>query len=64
VSDQEPHRHCGRDSAEGRIARVNRSLPHYNNITIFIVRRQEFEKNSSKKIKRFLHADWSRQRSR
>jgi len=50
-----------RELVKAEIARVNRSLPSYKKITDFVVRREEFEKNTSKKIKRFLYADWSRQ---
>lgn len=42
------------------IERVNRSLPPYKKITDFLVRETEFEKTSSRKIKRFLYRSWAR----
>ncbi|MBN2324047.1 MAG: AMP-binding protein [Spirochaetes bacterium] len=36
---------------------VNRTLPGYKKIRHFLVRREEFEKTSSRKIKRFLYLD-------
>jgi hypothetical protein len=47
-----------RDIIKAEIERVNRSLPPYKKIAEFSLRSVEFEKNSSKKIKRFLYRDW------
>ncbi len=40
------------------VERVNRMLPPYKKISDFFVRTTEFEKTSSKKIKRFLYKTW------
>lgn len=40
------------------IEKVNRNLPGYKKIRDFSVRREEFEKTSSRKIKRFLYLDY------
>ncbi len=40
------------------VERVNRSLPPYKKISDFEIRSEEFEKTSSRKIKRFLYRTW------
>jgi long-chain acyl-CoA synthetase len=40
------------------IQKVNKNLPGYKKIREFIIRREEFEKTSSRKIKRFLYLDY------
>jgi len=40
------------------VERVNRSLPLYKKISEFSLRASEFEKTSSKKIKRYLYRTW------
>lgn len=39
---------------------VNKSLPSFMKIVDFIVRNEEFEKTSTRKIRRFLYADYGR----
>jgi len=43
---------------KAEVERVNRSLPPYKKISDFYVRKDEFEKTSSKKIKRYLYKTW------
>ncbi|HRY56092.1 MAG TPA: AMP-binding protein [Spirochaetia bacterium] len=47
-----------RELVKAEVERVNRSLPTYKKISDFHLRSKEFEKTSSKKIKRFLYKDW------
>ena len=47
-----------RELVKAEVERINRSLPPYKKIMDFRLRESEFEKNSSKKIKRFLYRDW------
>jgi long-chain acyl-CoA synthetase len=47
-----------RELVKEEVERVNRSLPPYKKISDFRVRGAEFEKTSSKKIKRFLYKTW------
>jgi Long-chain acyl-CoA synthetases (AMP-forming) len=47
-----------RELVKGEVERVNRSLPTYKKITSFALRDAEFEKTSSKKIKRYLYKTW------
>jgi long-chain acyl-CoA synthetase len=47
-----------RDLVKAEVERVNRSLPPYKKISDFYVRKTEFEKTSSKKIKRYLYKTW------
>jgi Long-chain acyl-CoA synthetases (AMP-forming) len=44
---------------KAEIERVNRSLPPYKKLCDFYVRSEEFEKTSSKKIKRYLYKTWA-----
>jgi long-chain acyl-CoA synthetase len=46
------------------VERVNRSLPPFKKISEFAVRTQEFEKTSSRKIKRYLYKTWDEAISR
>jgi long-chain acyl-CoA synthetase len=43
---------------KAEIASVNRNLPAYKKISNFTIRREEFEKNAQKKIRRFLYKDY------
>lgn len=47
-----------RELVKEEVERVNRSLPPYKKISEFHVRSEEFEKTSSKKIKRFMYKTW------
>jgi len=55
---------CARDRelvrtlVKAEIERVNRSLPPFKKISDFALRDEEFEKTSSKKIKRYLYRGW------
>ncbi len=44
---------------KAELERVNRALPPYKKISDFRVRAEEFEKTSSKKIRRYLYKDWA-----
>ena len=50
-------------AAEGlvrdEVRRVNRSLPPHMKVEDFVIRAEEFEKTSSRKIKRFLYKDYA-----
>jgi long-chain acyl-CoA synthetase len=48
-----------RDLVKVEVERVNRSLPLYKKVCDFRVRNSEFEKTSSKKIKRYLYKTWA-----
>ena len=41
------------------IVRVNRTLPGYKKIRDFTIRKEEFEKTSSRKIKRYLYLGYA-----
>jgi long-chain acyl-CoA synthetase len=47
-----------RDLVKAEVERVNRGLPPYKKISDFYLRKTEFEKTSSKKIKRYLYKTW------
>ena len=47
-----------RELVKVEIERINRSLPPYKKISNFHLRSKEFDKTSSKKIKRFLYKTW------
>jgi long-chain acyl-CoA synthetase len=47
-----------RELVKAEVERVNRSLPPYKKISDFHVRSVEFEKTSSRKIKRYLYKTW------
>ena len=47
-----------RELVKEEVERVNRSLPPYKKISDLHVRTREFEKTSSRKIKRFLYKTW------
>jgi long-chain acyl-CoA synthetase len=47
-----------RELVKEEVERVNRSLPPYKKISDFALRGAEFEKTSSRKIKRFLYKTW------
>lgn len=47
-----------RDLVKSEVERVNRSLPPYKKISDFGIRSEEFEKTSSRKIKRYLYRTW------
>jgi long-chain acyl-CoA synthetase len=47
-----------RELVKAEVERVNRSLPPYKKISDFHVRSAEFEKTSSRKIKRYLYKTW------
>jgi len=47
-----------RDLVKIEVERVNRSLAPYKKISDFHVRKSEFQKTSSKKVKRFLYKTW------
>jgi long-chain acyl-CoA synthetase len=47
-----------RELVKAEVERVNRSLPLYKKISDFHVRSVEFEKTSSRKIKRYLYKTW------
>ena len=42
------------------IEQINRKLPGYKKIADFTIRREEFEKNAQKKIRRFLYKDYEK----
>ncbi|MDR2747953.1 MAG: AMP-binding protein, partial [Treponema sp.] len=42
------------------IEQVNRTLVGYKKISDFVIRREEFEKNAQKKIKRFLYKSYEK----
>jgi long-chain acyl-CoA synthetase len=44
---------------KAEVERINRTLPPYKKISDFRIRSEEFEKTSSKKIKRYLYKDWT-----
>ncbi len=46
-----------RSLVRGEIQRVNKSLPPYMKVSDFRIRQTEFEKTSTRKIKRFLYKD-------
>jgi len=46
------------EKVKEEILKVNRTLPAYKKISDFIVRDEEFEKTSSKKIKRYLYTEF------
>jgi long-chain acyl-CoA synthetase len=48
-----------RGLVKAEVERVNRSLPPYKKISDFHLRAQEFEKTSSRKIKRYLYKTWA-----
>ena len=48
-----------RELAKAEVERVNRSLPPYKKISTFCLRAEEFEKTSSRKIKRYLYKSWA-----
>jgi long-chain acyl-CoA synthetase len=43
---------------KAEVERINRGLPPYKKISDFFVRSDEFEKTSSRKIKRYLYRTW------
>ncbi len=45
-----------RSLIEAEVKQINRGLPPYKKISDFIIRNEEFEKTSSRKIKRFLYS--------
>ena len=47
-----------RELVKAEVERVNRSLPPYKKFSDFHVRSEEFEKTSSRKIKRYLYKTW------
>jgi long-chain acyl-CoA synthetase len=47
-----------RELVKAEVERVNRSLPTYKKISDVHVRAKEFDKTSSRKIKRFLYKTW------
>jgi long-chain acyl-CoA synthetase len=47
-----------RELVKAEVERVNRSLAPYKKISDFRVRSKEFDKTSSKKVKRFLYKTW------
>lgn len=47
-----------RELVKAEVERVNRSLAPYKKISEFHVRENEFQKTSSKKVKRFLYKTW------
>ncbi|HTX71681.1 MAG TPA: AMP-binding protein [Rectinemataceae bacterium] len=52
------------DLVKAEVERVNRSLPPYKKLSDFALREVEFEKTSSRKIKRYLYRSWSEALSR
>jgi len=56
---QSPSSDAVRDLVKAEIESANRHLPPYKKIADFIIRDEEFEKTSSKKIKRFLYQDYA-----
>ena len=48
-----------RELARAEVERLNRSLPPYKKISDFRIRSEEFEKTSSRKIKRYLYKTWA-----
>jgi long-chain acyl-CoA synthetase len=48
-----------RELVKVEVERVNRSLPPYKKVSDFHVRSEEFEKTSSRKIKRYLYKTWA-----
>jgi long-chain acyl-CoA synthetase len=48
-----------RELAKAEVERINRSLPPYKKVEEFRVREAEFEKTSSRKIKRYLYRTWA-----
>jgi long-chain acyl-CoA synthetase len=48
-----------RELVKAEVERVNRSLPPYKKISDFGLRSTEFEKTSSRKIKRYLYKTWA-----
>ncbi|MDR3146469.1 MAG: AMP-dependent synthetase, partial [Treponema sp.] len=46
------------DLVKKEIEQVNRTLVGYKKITDFVLRREEFEKNAQRKIKRFLYKSY------
>jgi long-chain acyl-CoA synthetase len=47
-----------RELVKAEVERINRSLPPYKKVSDFSVRDAEFEKTSSRKIKRYLYRSW------
>jgi long-chain acyl-CoA synthetase len=45
--------------AKAEVERINRSLPPYKKVSDFQLRGSEFEKTSSRKIKRYLYKTWA-----
>jgi long-chain acyl-CoA synthetase len=43
---------------KAEVERINRALPPYKKVSDFFVRADEFEKTSSRKIKRYLYKTW------
>jgi long-chain acyl-CoA synthetase len=52
---REPDEHFIRELVKNEIEAVNRMLPGYKKIQNFTLRREEFEKNAQKKIRRFMY---------
>jgi long-chain acyl-CoA synthetase len=48
-----------RELVKSEVERVNRELPPYKKMSDFYVRSSEFEKTSSRKIKRYLYKSWA-----
>jgi long-chain acyl-CoA synthetase len=46
------------DFVKKEIEAVNRTLPGYKKIQDFILRKEEFEKNAQKKIRRFMYKQY------
>jgi long-chain acyl-CoA synthetase len=51
---------AARDLIRSEVEEINKTLPPYKKITDLIIRETEFEKNSSRKIRRFLYRDYSK----
>jgi long-chain acyl-CoA synthetase len=49
-----------RELVKAEVERINRELPPYKKVSDFHVRAAEFEKTSSRKIKRYLYKTWAK----
>jgi long-chain acyl-CoA synthetase len=57
--DKAENKEAVRELVKVEVERVNRELPPYKKMSDFYVRSSEFEKTSSRKIKRYLYNSWA-----